>query len=99
MTLLGRHTECEVLEGVLVDAAARRSRVVVLRGDAGAGKSALLDYVSGRTTGWRVATAVGIESEMELAYSGLHQLCAPMLDRLERLPAPQSDAMATVFGL
>jgi DNA-binding CsgD family transcriptional regulator len=59
----------------------------------------LLDYVSERVTSWHVAGAVGVESEMELAYSGLHQLCAPMLDRLDLLPVPQRDALATVFGL
>ena len=63
------------------------------------GKSALLDYVSDRAEGWQVVRAVGVESEMELAYSGLHQLCAPMLRHLERLPGPQRDALATVFGL
>ena len=63
------------------------------------GKSVLLDYLSDRVAGWHVARAVGVESEMELAFSGLHQLCAPMLDHLERLPAPQRDALATVFGL
>jgi len=70
----------------------------VLRGEAGVGKSALLGYLSGRVAGWHVARAAGVESEMELAYAGLHQLCAPMLDRLDRLPAPQRDALATVFG-
>jgi DNA-binding CsgD family transcriptional regulator len=73
--------------------------VIVLRGEAGVGKSALLDYLSERVTSWHVAGAVGVESEMELAYSGLHQLCSPMMDHLERLPAPQRDALATVFGL
>ena len=63
------------------------------------GKSALLGYLSDQVTGWRVARAVGVESEMELAYAGLHQLCAPMLDHLERLPVPQRDALATVYGL
>jgi DNA-binding CsgD family transcriptional regulator len=62
------------------------------------GKSALLGYLSGRVAGWHVARAAGVESEMELAYAGLHQLCAPMLDHLDRLPAPQRDALATVFG-
>jgi hypothetical protein len=62
------------------------------------GKSALLGYLSERVTGWRVARAVGVESEMELDYAGLHQLCAPMLGNLSRLPAPQRDALATVFG-
>jgi hypothetical protein len=98
MMLLGRRAECEFLDTVLADALAGRSRVAVLRGEAGAGKSSLLDFAAERATGWRVATAVGIESEMELAYSGLHQLCAPMLDCLDRLPAPQCRAMATVFG-
>ena len=72
---------------------------MVMRGEAGAGKSALLGYVSDRVEGWHVASAVGIESEMELAYSGLHQLCGPMLDQLEHLPVPQREALETVFGL
>jgi DNA-binding CsgD family transcriptional regulator len=99
MTLLGRRAECAALDEILADARAGRSRAVVLRGEAGAGKSALLGYLSERVAGWRVANAVGVESEMELAYSGLHQLCAAMLDRLDRLPAPQRDALATVFGV
>ncbi len=93
--LLGRREECEALDRLLTDVLAGASRVTVLRGDAGVGKSALLAYVSGRVAGWRVARAVGVESEMELAYSGLHQLCAPMLDHLGRLPGPQRDALAT----
>ena len=96
--LLGRRSECEVLDLLLADAAAGRSRVTVLRGEAGVGKSALLGYLSGRVAGWHVARAVGVESEMELAYAGLHQLCAPLLGHLGRLPAPQRDALATVFG-
>jgi DNA-binding CsgD family transcriptional regulator len=98
-TLLGRRTECEALDRMLTDALAGRSRVAVLRGEAGAGKSALLGYLSDRAAGWRVATAVGVESEAKLPYSGLHQLCARMLDLLDRLPAPQHDALATVFGI
>ena len=70
----------------------------MLRGDAGVGKTALLGYLSTRVGGWRVARAVGVESEMELAYSSLHQLCAPMLDHLDRLPDPQRNALTTVFG-
>src|SRR5213592_4997287 len=96
--LLGRRAECEALDRLLTDALGGQSRVTVLRGEAGVGKSALLGYLSDRVAGWRVARAVGVESEMELAYSGLHQLCMPMLDRLERIPAPQRDALATVFG-
>ena len=98
MKLLGRRSECEFLDAVLGDSLAGQSRSVVLRGDAGAGKSALLEYVVDRSNGWRVESAVGVESEMELDYSGLHQLCGPMLDRLDRLPAPQRSALATVFA-
>jgi DNA-binding CsgD family transcriptional regulator len=98
-TLLGRRSECEALDRLLADVVSGTSRVTVLRGGAGVGKSELLGYLSDRVAGWRVATAVGVESEMELAYSGLHQLCAPMLDHLDRLPVPQREALATVFGL
>jgi DNA-binding CsgD family transcriptional regulator len=98
LTLLGRHAECGFLDAALTDALNGRSRAVVLRGEAGVGKSALLTYVHQQAAGWRVVTALGIESEMELAYSGLHQLCAPMLGQLDRVPAPQRGALATVFG-
>jgi DNA-binding CsgD family transcriptional regulator len=97
-TLLGRRSECDALDAVLADAFAGRSRAIILRGEPGVGKSALLGYLSDRAAAWHLVTAVGVESEMELAYSGLHQLCAPMLDRLDRLPVPQRDALATVFG-
>jgi DNA-binding CsgD family transcriptional regulator/tetratricopeptide (TPR) repeat protein len=99
MRLLGRGAECEALDRVVADARAGHSRVAVLRGEAGVGKSALLGYLSDQVEGWHVATAVGVESEMELDYSGLHQLCAPMLAHLDPLPIPQRDALATVFGL
>jgi DNA-binding CsgD family transcriptional regulator len=99
MRLLGRHVECETLDRVLRDAHAGRSGSLVLRGEAGAGKSSLLAYASDRADGWRVARAVGVESEMELAYGSLHQLCVTMLDRMERLPTPQRAALETVFGL
>ena len=98
-TLLGRGLECGALDQVLTEALAGRSRTLVLRGEAGVGKSALLAYVCDRATDWRVLRARGVESEMELAYSGLHQLCAPLLDSLDRVPIPQRDALATVFGL
>jgi DNA-binding CsgD family transcriptional regulator len=78
---------------------AGKSSVLVLRGEAGVGKTALLEYLLDRTSGCRVARAAGVESEMELAYAGLHQLCAPLLERLERLPAPQQAALRTAFGL
>ncbi len=87
-----------MLDRLLADALDGRSRVTVLRGEAGVGKSALLGYLFGRAVGWHVARAAGVESEIELAYAGLHQLCAPMLGHLGRLPVPQRDALATVFG-
>jgi hypothetical protein len=96
--LLDRRTECAALERLLADALAGHSRTLVLRGEAGVGKSTLLGYLSDRVDGWQVARAAGVESEMELAYAGLHQLCGPMLEHLDRLPAPQRDALATVFG-
>src|SRR6202023_4211518 len=74
-------------------------RALVLRGEAGVGKSALLEYLGQHASGCGLARAVGVESEMELAYAGLQQLCAPCLDRLERLPGPQRDALGTAFGL
>jgi len=96
--LLGRGAECEALDRLLTDALAGRSQVTVVRGEAGVGKSALLGYLTDKAVGWRVARAVGVESEIELAYSGLHQLCAPMLDHLALLPVPQREAQKTVFG-
>jgi DNA-binding CsgD family transcriptional regulator len=99
MGLLGRHVECALLGEALDEACSGRSRVVVLRGEPGVGKSALLEFVVAQATGWQVATAVAVESEMELAYSGLHQLCGPMLDHLDELPGPQQNALGTVFGL
>jgi DNA-binding CsgD family transcriptional regulator len=97
--LLGRRSESEALDRLLEAVRGGESRVLVVRGEPGVGKSALLEYTAGRASGCRVARAAGVQSEMELAFAGLHQLCAPMLDRLERLPAPQRDALGTVFGL
>jgi hypothetical protein len=74
-------------------------RVLVARGEAGAGKSALLGYASEAASGFRLARVCGVESDMELAFAGLQQLCAPLLDGLERLPAPQRDAIETAFAL
>jgi DNA-binding CsgD family transcriptional regulator len=98
LRLLGRQRECEELDGLLGDVLAGRSRTVLLRGEAGVGKTALLSYLSERVADSQVARAAGVESEMELPYSGLHQLCAPMLERLVGLPGPQRNALATVFG-
>ena len=71
----------------------------MVHGEAGVGKTALLEYLAGHAPGCRVVRAAGVQSEMELAFAGLHQLCAPMLDRLEALPPPQRDALRTAFGM
>jgi AAA ATPase domain len=97
--LSGRGQECEALDGLLADVRAGRSRVLVIRGEPGIGKTALLDYAIQSASGFRVAGTAGVESEMELAFAALHQLCTPMLDRLERLPGPQHDAVGVAFGL
>jgi DNA-binding CsgD family transcriptional regulator len=97
--LRGRREECATLDRLVEDVRAGQSRVLVLRGEAGAGKTALLEYLQGRASGCRIARAAGVESEMELPFAGLHQLCAPMLHRLGRLPGPQGDALGAAFGL
>ena len=97
--LTGRHAECDMLDRLVVAVRAGESRALVVRGEPGVGKTALLEYLAGQAADCRVVRAVGIQSEMELAFAVLHQLCAPMLDRMERLPAPQRDALRTAFGL
>src|SRR5580693_6109048 len=97
--LRGRRSECAVFDALLAGMRTGRSGVLVVRGEAGVGKTALLEYAVASASDVRVLRAVGVESEMELAFAALHQLCAPMLDRLEELPGPQRDALATVFGL
>jgi predicted ATPase len=97
--LRGRHAECAALDRLVATVRGGESRVLVLRGEPGVGKSALLEYVSENAAGFRVLRAAGVEYEMELAYAGLHQLCAPVLDLRERLPGPQRDALSTAFGL
>jgi DNA-binding CsgD family transcriptional regulator len=88
-----------VLDALVADVREGKSRSLVLRGEAGIGKTALLEYVIESAPELTVLRAVGVESEMELAYASLHQLCGPLLDRLERLPAPQRDALQVVFGM
>jgi DNA-binding CsgD family transcriptional regulator/tetratricopeptide (TPR) repeat protein len=97
--LRGRRQECEALDRLLAGVRAAESQVLVLRGEAGMGKSALLDYLQDNAEGCRVARAAGVESEMELAFAGLHQLCGPMLGSLAHLPEPQRAAIDTAFGL
>ena len=99
VSLRGRVSECAVLDGVIAAIRRGESQSLVVRGDAGIGKTALLEYLIESASDLAVARAVGVESEMELAFASLHQLCAPMLDRLERLPVPQRQALEIVFGL
>ncbi|WP_414639167.1 helix-turn-helix transcriptional regulator [Actinophytocola sp.] len=95
----GRRGECETLDRLVADARAGQSSVLVVRGEAGIGKSALVEYLVESAAGCRVARANGVESEMELAFAGVHQLCAPLMGHLDRLPGPQRAALATAFGL
>ena len=97
--LQGRRNERDVLDGQLQRVRAGESSVLVVRGEAGVGKTSLLEYVADRASGCRTLRVAGVESEMELAFAGLHQLCAPMLDRLDGLPGPQQDALRVAFGL
>ena len=99
MSLFGRDDECALLDDLIGDVRRGESRSLVLRGEAGIGKTALLEHLVESASDLTVARAVGVESEMELAFASLHQLCAPLLDRLERLPGPQRDALRIVFGL
>src|SRR5215208_3426560 len=98
-TLRGRARERAVLDGLISAIRRGESRSLVLRGEAGIGKTALLEYLVESASDLTVIRAVGVESEMELTYASLHQLCAPLLDRLARLPAPQRDAFRIVSGL
>jgi DNA-binding CsgD family transcriptional regulator len=97
--LQDRRTERQALESLIAHAREGMSGALVVRGQPGIGKTALLDEVLTHAAGCRVVRAAGIESEMELAYAGLHQLCGPFLDRMDHLPDPQRDALGTAFGL
>jgi DNA-binding CsgD family transcriptional regulator len=97
--LRGRRSECESLDRLLEEVRSGRSRVLVLRGDAGVGKTALLEYLVANASHCRIERSAGVESEMELAFSGIHQLCAPMLRYVQNLPAPQRDALGAALGL
>jgi DNA-binding CsgD family transcriptional regulator/tetratricopeptide (TPR) repeat protein len=97
--LRGRTAESGVLDQLVEDARSGHGQVLVVRGDPGVGKSWLLEHLVGRSTGCRVLRATGVESEIELAFGALHQLCVPLLDRVGRLPDPQRDAFLTALGL
>ena len=99
--LIDRQTERAVLDRLVGAVRDSQSRALVVRGDPGAGKTMLLAYLAGRAadTGCQLARAAGVQSEMELAFAGLHQLCVPLLGRAKQLPGPQRGALQTAFGL
>jgi hypothetical protein len=97
--LRGRDTECAQIDHLLTEARTGLGGALVLRGEAGIGKTVLLEYAAERSEGCRVTRAAGVESEVEMLFAALHQLCMPLLDGLERLPHPQRDALQTAFGL
>ena len=97
--LLGRRGECATLDEVVGSVRRGESRALAIGGEAGIGKSALLDYLVSRASDCRVVRIAGIQSEAEVSFAALHQLCGPMLNRLDRLPTPQRGALETVFGI
>ncbi|WP_433158645.1 helix-turn-helix transcriptional regulator [Kribbella sp. CA-247076] len=97
--LRGRAAECARLDRLVAGVRAGRGQVLVVRGEAGIGKSALLNHLAHNAEGCRVARASGVESEMELPFAGLHQLCGPMLNLAEELPPPQRAALSVAFGI
>jgi hypothetical protein len=98
-TLLGRGDEAQQLDRLLENVRGGQSAVLVIRGEAGVGKTALFSYCAQRAAGFRVAKVAGVESEMELPFAGLHQLCGPMLGRLDALPEPQKVALGVALGV
>jgi predicted ATPase len=99
MELIDRDAERDTLDRFVAAIRAGQSQALVVSGEAGVGKTALLDYLAGNASGCQIVRAAGVQSEMELAFAALHQLCAPMLDGLQRLPAPQRDAVRSAFGM
>ena len=99
MKLIDRDAERDTLDQLVAAVLAGESRALVVSGEAGVGKTALLEYLAGQASGCRVERAMAVQSEMELAFAALHQLCAPLLDSLNRLPVPQRDALRIAFGM
>jgi len=97
--LLGRGDERWLLEGLMENVRGGQSAVLLIRGEAGTGKSALLDHCARQASGFRVVAICGVEAEMELPFAAIHQLCTPMLGRLEVLPEPQQTALGVALGL
>src|SRR5262245_23995483 len=96
--LRGRASECETLRGLISTARSGTSQVLVLRGEAGVGKTALLEYTAALASGFGCIQVAGVQSDMELAFAGLQQLCAPLLSHLDELPEPQREALNVAFG-
>src|SRR4051794_26749973 len=99
LELLGRRAECEKLDELLASVRGNRGAVLVIRGEAGVGKTALLDYLVASGSGCRIIRTSGVESEMELPFSSLHLLIGPLLQHLDGIPAPQREALETAFGM
>jgi hypothetical protein len=98
-SLVNRSDESRILRRLLQEVQEGQSQSLVLSGDPGVGKTALLQFAVGIATGFRLVRATGVESEMELPFAGLHQFCTPLLNRLDSIPAPQNEALRTAFGL
>ena len=98
-SLIGRDTERSVLDRLLEDVRGGASRALVVHGEAGVGKTALLEYVAARASDCRVVSVAGAQAEMEFGFAALHQLCVPMLDNLDAIPAPQRKALHVTFGI
>src|SRR3954452_23331878 len=96
---LDRASEREILDRLLAQVREGQSAVLVMRGEAGIGKTALLRYAARHASGFRVAQVNGVQAEMELPFAGIHQLCAPLLDELDALPQPQQEALSVALGL
>jgi len=99
MKLINRHSECAILDGVVEAVRAGESRALILSGEPGVGKTALLEYLHGQASACHVVRVAGVQSEMELAFAALHQLCSPVLGNLQGLPPPQRDALRTALGM
>jgi hypothetical protein len=97
--LVGRHRERQVLDGLLAAARDQEAGVLVMHGQPGVGKTAMLEWAIEAAPEFRVVRTAGVEAEVELSFAALQQLCAPILELMERLPAPQRDALAVAFGL
>src|SRR6187551_487869 len=96
---LGRTSECQRLDGMLAHVRDGRSAALVIRGEPGVGKTALLRYAARQASGLQVAEVEGVQAEMELPFAGVHRLCAPLLDGLRGLAAPQQHALRVALGV